>query len=160
MRCNAELETGPVWAKENDPRTTKIGSFLRKSHLDELPQLLNVVTGHMSLIGPRPERPELVEHITKHVPHFHRRLDVKPGITGLAIFIRSLYKRFYKKVKIRFIIHETYLLVSRCPNLILDSREGPNRRRSPVVSDYLILHTPNLIILWKPLKRLLGNFFI
>lgn len=84
MRYNAELETGPVWAKEDDPRTTKIGCFLRKSHLDELPQLFNVLFGHMSLIGPRPERPELAEEINKHVPHFHRRLEIKPGITGLA----------------------------------------------------------------------------
>lgn len=84
MRYNAELETGPVWAQEDDPRTTKIGCFLRKSHLDELPQLFNVIVGHMSLIGPRPERPELAEEINKHVPHFHHRLKIKPGITGLA----------------------------------------------------------------------------
>ena len=84
MRSNAELETGPVWAQENDPRTTKIGSFLRKSHLDELPQLFNVVVGDMSLIGPRPERPELAEVINKHIPRFHHRLKVRPGITGLA----------------------------------------------------------------------------
>lgn len=84
MRYNAELETGPVWAQEDDPRTTKIGCFLRKSHLDELPQLMNVIVGQMSLIGPRPERPELADEINKHVRHFHHRLKVRPGITGLA----------------------------------------------------------------------------
>ena len=84
MRQNAELETGPVWTQEDDPRITKIGQFLRKSHLDELPQLINVFRGDMSLIGPRPERPEFTEIITRKVPNFTKRLDVKPGITGLA----------------------------------------------------------------------------
>lgn len=84
MRHNAELETGPVWAQDNDPRITRLGNFLRKSHLDELPQLINVFSGHMSLIGPRPERPEMNDMIKQHVPHFDHRLAVKPGITGLA----------------------------------------------------------------------------
>ncbi|RKY39256.1 MAG: hypothetical protein DRP72_00310 [Candidatus Omnitrophota bacterium] len=84
MRANAELETGPVWAKNDDPRITRIGRFLRKSHLDELPQLINVFFGEMSLIGPRPERPEFVELIGSHLPPFYERLHIKPGITGLA----------------------------------------------------------------------------
>ena len=84
MRNKAELETGPVWAQEDDPRMTRLGRFLRKSHLDELPQLFNVLRGNMSLIGPRPERPELLVKISKHIPDFCKRLDVKPGITGLA----------------------------------------------------------------------------
>ena len=84
MRENAELETGPVWADDGDPRVTRIGSFLRKSHLDELPQLINVLKGEMSLIGPRPERPELAGIITRDIPDFRQRLRVKPGITGLA----------------------------------------------------------------------------
>lgn len=84
MRINAELETGPVWAQDNDPRITRLGNFLRKSHLDELPQLFNMLRGDMSLVGPRPERPELLGMITKHVPDFTERLDVKPGVTGLA----------------------------------------------------------------------------
>lgn len=84
MRNNAESGTGPVWAQSDDPRVTKVGRFLRKSHLDELPQLINVAKGEMSLIGPRPERPEFVEAICKHIPDFEQRLDVKPGITGLA----------------------------------------------------------------------------
>ncbi|MFH1771990.1 MAG: sugar transferase [Candidatus Omnitrophota bacterium] len=84
MRNNAELQTGPVWAQDNDPRITKVGHFLRKSHLDEIPQFINVIFGHMSLIGPRPERPELTTGISESVPGFLNRLEVKPGITGLA----------------------------------------------------------------------------
>ena len=84
MRHNAEIETGPVWAFEEDPRVTGLGRFLRKSHLDEIPQLINVFKGQMSLIGPRPERPEFVEMINGYGHKFNQRLKVKPGITGLA----------------------------------------------------------------------------
>ncbi len=84
MRENAELETGPVWAEDDDPRITRIGRFLRYSHLDEIPQLINVFLGHMSLIGPRPERPEMMAMIAEHIPDFDKRLLIKPGITGLA----------------------------------------------------------------------------
>ena len=84
MKLNAETKTGPVWAKEDDTRVTKIGHFLRKSHLDELPQLFNVLIGEMSLIGPRPERPIFVDNFNRVIPKYKRRLKVKPGITGLA----------------------------------------------------------------------------
>ena len=84
MRDNAELETGPVWTQNNDPRITRIGEFLRKAHLDEIPQLINIFQGQMSLIGPRPERPEFVKKLTTLIPKFPRRLKVRPGITGLA----------------------------------------------------------------------------
>ena len=84
MRDKAEIETGPVWADEDDPRTTNLGRLLRRAHLDELPQLINVFKGEMSLIGPRPERPELREVINGSIPAFDKRLDVRPGITGLA----------------------------------------------------------------------------
>lgn len=84
MREDAESGTGPVWASEEDPRITRLGRFLRKSHIDELPQLINVFRGEMSLVGPRPERPEFVEKINRNIPHFNNRLKVKPGITGLA----------------------------------------------------------------------------
>jgi lipopolysaccharide/colanic/teichoic acid biosynthesis glycosyltransferase len=84
MRHNCEARTGPVWAMKNDSRITPIGSFLRETHLDELPQLWNILCGHMSLIGPRPERPELVPMIEREVPNYGARLRVRPGVTGLA----------------------------------------------------------------------------
>lgn len=84
MRTDAESETGPVWAEEDDPRITRLGRFLRKSHIDELPQFINVFKGEMSLIGPRPERPVFVEKINGHIHNYNERLKVRPGITGLA----------------------------------------------------------------------------
>jgi len=84
MKVNAEKETGPVWAAENDTRLTPIGGFLRKTHIDELPQLINIFKGEMSLIGPRPERPVFVDMFKEEIPGYEKRLNVKPGITGLA----------------------------------------------------------------------------
>lgn len=84
MRVDAEKDTGPVWAAANDNRLTPVGKFLRKSHIDELPQLFNVLSGDMSIIGPRPERPIFVEKFKKVIPDYEKRLEVKPGITGLA----------------------------------------------------------------------------
>lgn len=85
MRVDAEAAKGAVLAEENDPRVTHVGRFLRKSRLDELPQLWNVLKGDMSLVGPRPERPELLENLTLAIPFFEERMrDCKPGITGLA----------------------------------------------------------------------------
>jgi len=85
MRPDAEKFTGVVVASTDDPRITKVGKFLRKTRLDELPQFWNVLVGHMSLVGPRPERPELAEQLAMAIPYFEERMrDVKPGITGLA----------------------------------------------------------------------------
>lgn len=84
MRVNAEVDGKPQWAKEDDERATRAGRILRKTHLDELPQFFNVLRGDMSLVGPRAERPELVEMFQKHVPFYRARLLVKPGITGWA----------------------------------------------------------------------------
>jgi lipopolysaccharide/colanic/teichoic acid biosynthesis glycosyltransferase len=85
MRPDAEKLTGPVLATEEDPRVTKVGRFLRKTRLDEVPQFINVLLGHMSLVGPRPERPELAQQLALAIPYFEERMrDVKPGITGLA----------------------------------------------------------------------------
>lgn len=84
MAHQCEMVTGPVWAAADDPRVTKIGRWLRDTHLDELPQLWNVIRGDMSLIGPRPERPEIAARIEQTLPEFRQRLQVRPGITGLA----------------------------------------------------------------------------
>jgi lipopolysaccharide/colanic/teichoic acid biosynthesis glycosyltransferase len=85
MRIDAEAATGPVWAGvSSDPRVTSLGWWLRKLHLDELPQLFNVLCGDMSLVGPRPERPEFVRVLGEQVPDYLGRLAVKPGVTGLA----------------------------------------------------------------------------
>jgi len=84
MRVDAEKETGAVWAVQNDNRLTPIGGFLRRAHIDEIPQFFNVLRGEMSVIGPRPERPVFVEKLKKDIPDYEKRLAVKPGITGLA----------------------------------------------------------------------------
>lgn len=84
MRQDAEKHTGPVWTTAKDTRITRVGAVLRRTRLDELPQLVNVLVGHMSFIGPRPERPEFVSELQKTIPFYMERLAVKPGITGWA----------------------------------------------------------------------------
>ena len=85
MYVDAETRSGAVWATENDPRITKVGRFLRKTRLDEIPQLFNVVRGEMSIIGPRPERPSFYNKLESEIPYFaDRTYGVMPGITGLA----------------------------------------------------------------------------
>jgi lipopolysaccharide/colanic/teichoic acid biosynthesis glycosyltransferase len=84
MSSNAEASSGAVWAGENDPRIIPIGRFLRKTRLDELPQLFNVLVGDMSMVGPRPERPEIAKELAQELPSFYHRLEVKAGLTGLA----------------------------------------------------------------------------
>ncbi|RPI77866.1 MAG: TIGR03013 family PEP-CTERM/XrtA system glycosyltransferase [Desulfobacteraceae bacterium] len=84
MRRDAERSTGAVWAQENDPRITRLGWFLRKTRIDELPQLYNVLIGDMSFVGPRPERPEFVEKLKSVIPYYSERHFVKTGITGWA----------------------------------------------------------------------------
>jgi lipopolysaccharide/colanic/teichoic acid biosynthesis glycosyltransferase len=84
MIHNCESLTGPRWSIPGDPRVTPVGWFLRVTHLDELPQLLNVLCGEMSLIGPRPERPEFIPELERALPAYTLRLEVRPGVTGLA----------------------------------------------------------------------------
>lgn len=84
MVTDAEVATGPILSQKNDPRVTPLGRFLRTSHIDELPQLLNVLKGEMSFVGPRPERPVFVDQYLKEIPGYGRRHSIRPGITGLA----------------------------------------------------------------------------
>jgi lipopolysaccharide/colanic/teichoic acid biosynthesis glycosyltransferase len=84
MQHDCERASGARWSTPGDPRVTPVGAFLRGTHLDELPQLWNVLRGDMSLVGPRPERPEFVPALERAVPHYRDRLAVRPGVTGLA----------------------------------------------------------------------------
>lgn len=84
MVADAESKTGAVWSQVNDPRITRVGHFLRKTRLDEVPQLVNVLRGDMSLVGPRPERPEFVRRLKEIIPYYSERHYVKPGVTGWA----------------------------------------------------------------------------
>lgn len=114
MINNAEKLTGPVLAAEKDPRITKIGWLLRKTAMDELPQLVNILKGEMSFVGPRPERPFLVDNvIIKKVPNFRKRHAIRPGLTGLA----QVYGRYNTtpRDKLRY-----DLLYVRNSNLFLD----------------------------------------
>jgi exopolysaccharide biosynthesis polyprenyl glycosylphosphotransferase len=115
MRENAEQETGAVWAKEKDPRITKIGSFIRRTHLDELPQMINILRGDISFVGPRPERPEFVEQLKKEIPYYEIRSLIKPGFTGWAQ-IKFRYGRTIMDAKEKF-EYDLYYLKNRGPFL-------------------------------------------
>jgi exopolysaccharide biosynthesis polyprenyl glycosylphosphotransferase len=84
MSSDAEKLSGPVWSTKDDPRITNVGKFIRKVRIDELPQMVNVLKGEMSLVGPRPERPFFVEKLSEEIPFYKRRLKVRPGVTGWA----------------------------------------------------------------------------
>lgn len=100
MINDAEKYTGPVWSTKNDPRITRVGKFLRKIRLDEIPQTINVLKGDMSFVGPRPERPYFVEKLSKEIPLYKRRLKVRPGLTGWAQ-VKHKYDESIEDVKIK-----------------------------------------------------------
>src|SRR5574338_24059 len=100
MIKDAEKYTGPVWSQKDDPRVTRMGRFVRKVRIDEIPQMLNVLKGEMSLVGPRPEREFFVEKLSKEIPYYKRRLKVRPGVTGWAQ-IKHKYDESIDDVKIK-----------------------------------------------------------
>jgi lipopolysaccharide/colanic/teichoic acid biosynthesis glycosyltransferase len=117
MVVDAERDSGPVWASAADPRITRVGAVLRRAHLDELPQLLNVLRGEMSIVGPRPERPAMVDRLAKLVPGYHQRCVVLPGITGLAQ-VRHGYDQSTKTVRQKLRYDRCY--IRRHGSLALD----------------------------------------
>lgn len=100
MQHDAEKMTGPVWSQKGDPRITRVGSIIRKLRIDEIPQMMNVLKGEMSLVGPRPERPFFVEKLSEQIPYYKRRLKVRPGITGWAQ-VKHKYDESIEDVKIK-----------------------------------------------------------
>lgn len=123
----AEEKTGPILSYEKDERVYPFGKFLRKTHLDEIPQFINVIKGEMSLVGPRPERPEFFDEIKKRLPQFVYRLKLKPGITGLAQVFGKYETTPEEKIKYDLIYISTW---------------------SPLLDLYIILFTLKKIIFW------------
>ena len=107
MRTDAEV-TGPQWAKKNDSRVTRVGRFLRKTRIDEIPQFFNVIMGEMSLIGPRPERLVFVHKLEQEIPNYRDRLLVPPGITGLAQVLNG-YDDGIESVRRKVTLDRTYI---------------------------------------------------
>lgn len=115
MRQDAEQGSGAVWASKKDPRVTLIGGFLRKTRLDELPQLINVLRGDMSLIGPRPERPSFCGRLEREIPFYlERTWGVRPGITGLAQVYQG-YDQDLDDVRSKILFDFRYALALRSP---------------------------------------------
>jgi len=108
MRVDAEKQTGPVWAAKNDHRLIWGGHFLRKTHLDEIPQFINVIKGEMSIIGPRPERPFFVDKFKGEITDYEKRLLIKPGITGLAQVLHR-YDESIRDVRIKVKYDQLYI---------------------------------------------------
>lgn len=100
MYVDAEKHTGPVWSTKDDPRITRVGKYVRKFRLDEIPQAYNVLKGDMSFVGPRPERPFFVEKLSQEIPLYKRRLKVRPGITGWAQ-VKHKYDETIDDVKVK-----------------------------------------------------------
>jgi exopolysaccharide biosynthesis polyprenyl glycosylphosphotransferase len=131
MRQDAEADGQPQWAEENDRRATKVGLILRKTHIDEIPQFYNVLRGEMSLVGPRAERPELVEWFQKHVPFYRARLLVRPGMTGWAQVNQQYASTVDETIEkleydLFYIMHRNLIMdlriIARTPTLVLSLR--------------------------------------
>jgi len=100
MVSDAEKISGPVWSTKDDPRITRFGKFIRKVRIDEIPQMLNILKGDMSFVGPRPERPFFVEKLSNEIPLYKRRLKVRPGVTGWAQ-VKHKYDENIEDVKMK-----------------------------------------------------------
>ena len=111
MIVNAESVSGPVLATEKDPRILPVGRILRATRMDELPQILNILRGEMSVVGPRPERPELAEQIKERIPEFSYRLKVKAGLTGYAQVYGKYNTTAYDKLKLDLMYIRKYSLL-------------------------------------------------
>jgi exopolysaccharide biosynthesis polyprenyl glycosylphosphotransferase len=131
MRQDAEADGQPQWAEENDRRATKVGLLLRKAHIDEIPQFYNVLHGEMSLVGPRAERPELVEWFQKHVPFYRARLLVRPGMTGWAQVNQQYASTIDETIEkleydLYYIMHRNFFMdiriIVQTPTLVLSLR--------------------------------------
>lgn len=118
MFADAEKTTGPIWSVKGDPRITEVGHWLRKTYLDELPQCINIIRGDMSLVGPRPERPEFMDEFERLIPGFFKRCSVKPGITGLAQVSRT-YKMVASDIR-RKLTYDLFYIRKQC--CVLDLR--------------------------------------
>jgi exopolysaccharide biosynthesis polyprenyl glycosylphosphotransferase len=100
MVTDAEKLTGPIWSMKDDPRITKVGKFIRRVRIDEIPQVINILKGDMSFVGPRPERPFFVEKLSQEIPLYKRRLKVRPGVTGWAQ-VKHKYDESIEDVKVK-----------------------------------------------------------
>ncbi|MYA88106.1 MAG: hypothetical protein F4X97_06590, partial [Boseongicola sp. SB0662_bin_57] len=136
MAHGAERDTGPVWAARHDARATRVGRVLRRWRLDELPQVANVVRGEMSIVGPRPERPELAARIEREVPGFAERLRVRPGIAGLAQARGAGHRNPARKLRLDLAYIDAMgpwldaRLIARCVLLVLGRRARAAPRRT------------------------------
>jgi sugar transferase (PEP-CTERM system associated) len=134
MRADAEADTGPTWSDDDDPRITTVGRFLRTTRLDEIPQLWNVLKGEMSLVGPRPERPEFIERLKQEIPYYHLRHTVRPGITGWAQ-IRYRYGSSVEDAKEKLRYDLFYI-----------------KNISPGLDSLILIHTVKIILLGRGAK--------
>jgi lipopolysaccharide/colanic/teichoic acid biosynthesis glycosyltransferase len=126
MRVDAEAKSGAVLAQRNDPRLTPIGGFLRKTRLDELPQLMNILRGDMSIVGPRPERPELLAKMADSIPFFEERMRlIKPGLTGLAQINLNYDGSFDRNVKSNIDLEQFLGSIELPPPEAGDTGNGP-----------------------------------
>ena len=125
MREDAEKDGKAVWASKDDARVTRVGNFLRASRLDELPQVFNVLRGQMSIVGPRPERPEFVDELQENIPYYSERHVMKPGCYGLGaaqVFVRGVGGRCHREAAVRSLLHQESDDPARYPDHIADGR--------------------------------------